>query len=911
MKNLKKVLALVLAVVMIMGVVTVASAKTYKDVDSTNTYADAIDALSSLKILDGFEDGEFKADRTFNRAQAAKIVAIVHNAATNGKIKDQDAISALYSNAQNPFVDCNSSWALPFINYCRITGLADGMTATTYAPKRELTGVQWLKLMLTTLNFDTAKEGYTGTGWDVNVLNRANEIGLLEGLPEGWKAIDNVKRGEAAQILFNALSKYLVEYGQLIKSYGSTNAGTQAKPVKASFVSNEQVSATGMKLVEKMGIKIADSYDVYWRPVTTWTNVNTNKTVATFFKNEVARFTTLTSYCDVLKAIGLSEASTSTIDFEEIFVNGYRNTLQLQPATGKLGYGHKSNRECQGEFVGGQGVLTQVFKMVKTVNGKDVVSYRITEVVSFLGHVQTVAKTTHPSTSTVKFDEVYARKGHQTGSWFLTDANRDNHEKLSVTANLASTAFAAGDYALVAMSWKDTTNTGDGSTGDAGGNGFVVEATKATGTVATLNGATGEYRSTPSQTRIDGTYVNDAWAFVEGYKTAHTIGNSGTKYVFFYDTYGNVIGMLPNVNAKNYFVVENINKTYEAGGVYTINSKLVDFEKATSDVKLTKVSPLGTNDIPTGTTLVKAAAEGGIDFKLDNAKTPNTYYYGLIYSFADGALTREGQNTQPYGTFTHAKNAAELKGKNFKFWAGAEWEYKLDGNTKFLVQKAGSGEYEIYTGYAALPALTATQMDYVTTDGTNNTYCTMVYLGGAVYADESVTGYVTTFKQHAWVDGYEQVTVYAAGEATTVLVRAEDIGSTEFTQNLNALQTAGTPGVYTFTTKVAKDGTVYAASITAKDSVINPRVATIVGFGADVITLVDNDTIALTEYTMGLKDVKIYDARGTTLTVIDAETLQTLVSDAANLGTPAKVTVKVYSTGNANIDGIYVTGTIA
>ncbi len=188
MKNLKKVLALVLAVVMIMGVVATASAKTYTDVKATDNYADAIDALSSLNILDGFKDGDnysFKADGTFTRAQAAKIVAIVHNAATNGAIKGQDAISALYSNAQNPFVDCNSNWALPFINYCRITGLADGMTATTYAPKRELTGVQWLKLMLTTLNFDTAKEGYTGTGWDVNVLNRANEIGLTAGLADG------------------------------------------------------------------------------------------------------------------------------------------------------------------------------------------------------------------------------------------------------------------------------------------------------------------------------------------------------------------------------------------------------------------------------------------------------------------------------------------------------------------------------------------------------------------------------------------------------------------------------------------------------------------------------------------------------------------------------------------------------
>ena len=146
MKNLKKVLALVLAVVMIMGTVAVASAKDYADIKADSDYAEAIDVLSNLNILDGFKNGEtynFQPDGYFTRAQAAKIVAIVHNAATIGKINGQDAISSLYSNAQNPFVDCNNSWALPFINYCRITGLADGMTKTTYAPERRLTGVQW------------------------------------------------------------------------------------------------------------------------------------------------------------------------------------------------------------------------------------------------------------------------------------------------------------------------------------------------------------------------------------------------------------------------------------------------------------------------------------------------------------------------------------------------------------------------------------------------------------------------------------------------------------------------------------------------------------------------------------------------------------------------------------------------
>ena len=894
MKNLKKVLALVLAVVMIMGTVAVASAKDYTDVKADSDYAVAIDVLSNLNILDGFKDGEnykFQPDGYFTRAQAAKIVAIVHNAATTGAIKGQDTVSALYANAQNPFVDCNDSWALPFINYCRITNLADGMTKTTYAPERLLTGVQWLKMMLTTLNFDTDKEGYTGTGWDVNVLNRANEIGLLEGLPQGWKAIDNVKRGEAAQILFNALSKYLVEYGQLIKSYGSTNAGTQAKPVKASFVSNEQVSATGMKLVEKMGIQIADSYDVYWRPVTTWTNKNTNKTVATFFKNEVARFTTLTSYCDVLKAIGLSEASTSTIDFEEIFVNGYRNTIQLQPATGKTGYGHKSNRECQGEFVGGQGVLTQVFKMVDADGN---VSYRITEVVSFLGNVKSVAKTTHPSTTTVTFNKVFGRAGHETGTYFT--AHRDVHAEQALVATLASTAFTTGDYALVAVSYKDTLGASpDGSEGSMGlRTPFVVDATKATGTVATLNGAIGEQRSTPSQTRIDGTYVNDAWAFVEGYNKAHTITNSGTKFVFFYDVYGNVIGMIDNVDAKSYFVAENINKTYEAGGVYTINAKLVDFEKASSDVKLTEVTDYHGDNLPGKLDAVVKAAystdNSTVDFSLDNAKAPNTYYYGLIYSYADGVLVREGQNTTPAGNYAHAKNSAELTA-NFGSYT---YKYKLTEDTKFLVKKV-NGDYETYTGYSALPALSATFMDYIEDA---NGYATLVYLGNAVYGDEAVTGYVTTFEQHDWADGYERVTVYVAGEATVVLVPKSMLNSS----------LSGKPaGVYTFKTAVSKSGTVEVTDIVGPDDGITPFSSTIKSFGKDVVTL-DDSAASTLERTIGLKDVKIYDARGNALTVIDAETLQTLVTDAANLGTPAKVTVKVYSTGNANIDGIYVIG---
>ena len=186
-------------------------------------------------------------------------------------------------------------------------------------------------------------------------------------------------------------------------------------------------------------------------------------------------------------------------------------------------------------------------------------------------------------------------------------------------------------------------------------------------------------------------------------------------------------------------------------------------------------------------------------------------------------------------------------------------------------------------------------MDYVVdADG----YATLVYLGKAVYGDEAVTGYVTTFQQHDWADGYERVTVYVAGEATVVLVPKT---------MLNSTLSGKVAGVYTFKTAVSKDGTVEVTDIVGPDNGITTYTGKIKSFGKDVVTLEASGV----ESTFGLKDVKIYDVRGNALTVIDAETLETAFNDAQGLVPQLTLELKIYSTGNANIDGIYVTGTIA
>ena len=890
MKNLKKVLALVLAVVMIMGVVTVASAKTYKDADKEayKTYADAIDALSSLKILDGFEDGEFKADRTFNRAQAAKIVAIVHNAATNGKIKDQTAISALYSNAQNPFVDCNTSWALPYINYCRITGLADGMTATTYAPKRELTGVQWLKLMLTTLNFDTAKEGYTGTGWDVNVLNRANEVGLTAGLADDWKAIAPIKRGEAAQILYNALTKYLVEYGQLVKN----DYDTTGKYYKTAFISNEQVAQSGYTLGAKMGITIERATDDFRRPGYAWSY---GSWAAFYMDKPVNTYTTAVTACDILKNdMKVSETSGKSVKLnghvkgevkagESGWENTYATELKVDGKATKgtalnyfavdgrkYAYGaedyagitlsHDQDKNCQkvtgswwnAQF-GGQGDLTQVFK---TEDG-----WVITTIHTFLAEVTKVNKTN-------KYNHINGETSDLKVWVDMQDNGPVYAEKHFVAKNgIATTDYAVGTKVLVTLSLKksETENLVDHER-----EGVVASIAAADSKTGKLTGASDlAYAESVS---VDGTKYPTACRFVMGKNDAMKFANYGKTFTFYFDSYGNVIGRDDNTTASTYVVMDKI-YAYSDKGVFTIKADLYDLEgKKLEDVTVAQAGDFADFKPNTNEAAKAGAYEVSIYAAMNKTNLVDALYTYTVNDKGAYVLNWTGSttNNNPYGPTATDPNFAEGYGrldgsythtaKLAYIYAGGNTttaEVKLSESTKFIVKSIG-GEWTSYTGYTALPALTAKYMDVVHIDGDG--YADVVYLGNAIFAGDSITGWVVNWGRFNWADGYDLVTVYVAGEPVVVNV-PNPLGTTDSsTLPLGA-------GMYTFEIGKDKNGVAYATAY--------KRTADISGFVA--LGTVSKDTTAITLQggeVIGLTDVAIYavNADGT-VTKADASVL--------------------------------------
>ena len=949
MKNLKKVLALVLAVVMIMGTVAVASAKDYADIKADSDYAEAIDVLSNLNILDGFKNGEtynFQPDGYFTRAQAAKIVAIVHNAATNGKIKGQDAISSLYSNAQNPFVDCNNSWALPFINYCRITGLADGMTKTTYAPERRLTGVQWLKLMLTTLNFDTAKEGYTGTGWDINVLNRANELGLLAGLPTGWKAIENIKRGEAAQILYNALTTSLVEYGQNIKGYNPTVAAGNF--LTKAFVANESVVSTGVLLAAKMGVGITRTTDSFRRPGYKWSHGTWSKF---YMDAPVNSYTTAVTMCDILK----NDMKVPETSSEAVVLNGYRKGVD-PTATGATTTGllftdadtalnyyavdgfkyaaandriymelqHDKAKECQtwweaaygwkSPVFGGQGDLTQVFK---TEDG-----WVITTIHTFLGEITKLNKNNKYSHATGETAELK----------FWQEMVNDEPQYIERTTTAMTTTdmnYTVGTKVLVQVSLKKSETVNLDNSDYVNGNvGIVAVAEAKTGALTGASDA-----NYPETVSIDGTKYPTNCRFVLGKDKAMNIANNGKVFTFYLDTYGNVIGRVANTDAKSYVVLDRIYATHENGkfglkaDMFDLDGKAI--EGATVAIAGSFASAKDGYDRAGNYSIYNNDGWLTHDYNSDNmiyvvSSHNGPFLTNALYSYTKNdkdvyTLTWVGDATSASkvnvdaddvangvtygpafgrleGTFVHTAKLAYIRVNvtyslvktGDKAWSGND--LSLSESTKFVVKSAG-GAVTTYTGYTALPALTASYLDYLDNDGDG--FADIVYIGKAVFAADNVTGWVLKWTPFNWANGYDLITVYVDGEPVTVNVKHSTI-ETGVDVNGVALR----PGLYTFKTQVDANGVTYSEVYMIDQNASNWMGEAVESYSNDATAIKVKDADGYTQ-TIGLTDVVIYNvlADGT---VVKADASCIAAGDYIIYST------KVSSMGNAPYAVIYV-----
>ena len=205
MRNLKKVLALVLAMAMSLSLAVTAGAayKTFPDQDKIENQ-EAVFLLNALDIVEGRETGDFDPAANINRAEAAKLVAALNLAGV--PVPNAKGVSSF----SDVLGDGSVAWANNYIEYGVSQGSINGMGDGTFAPKANVTGVQFAKMLLGILGYDAAEEGYTGTNWMYNVNIDAVDAGLYRGLDIDATAA--LSRDDAAQMMYNALKAKTVIY---------------------------------------------------------------------------------------------------------------------------------------------------------------------------------------------------------------------------------------------------------------------------------------------------------------------------------------------------------------------------------------------------------------------------------------------------------------------------------------------------------------------------------------------------------------------------------------------------------------------------------------------------------------------------------------------------------------------------
>ncbi len=274
---MKKFLSLVLALVMTMSLVTIsAGAKDFTDSDEI-TYTEAVDVMSAVGIIDGYDGGSFQPTGTLTRGAASKIIACMMLGKTTAEA---------LGNSAAPFKDVPVGSAFAgYIAYCVEAGIVDGYSDGTFRPSAKLTGFAFLKMLLTALGYDSDIEGFTGTNWTVNVSSRAIEIGLTDG-NDDFVGTELATREEACLYAVNTLKATLVKYeskGSSIVINGVEVVEKASDPVyvtsnvysAATSIDDTKDNATGDYTVEfaekyQPKLKLISTEDDFDRPAYTW-----------------------------------------------------------------------------------------------------------------------------------------------------------------------------------------------------------------------------------------------------------------------------------------------------------------------------------------------------------------------------------------------------------------------------------------------------------------------------------------------------------------------------------------------------------------------------------------------------------------------------------------------------------------
>lgn len=119
----------------------------FSDVDSSHPNAEAIEAISEEKIIQGYEDETFKPDDTINRAEFVKILI--------------ETIEAEDVAGSNCYPDISDQWYAPYVCYATAQGYVKGNPDGLFRPSDDINFVEAAKIMVKALDIEIGSDEET------------------------------------------------------------------------------------------------------------------------------------------------------------------------------------------------------------------------------------------------------------------------------------------------------------------------------------------------------------------------------------------------------------------------------------------------------------------------------------------------------------------------------------------------------------------------------------------------------------------------------------------------------------------------------------------------------------------------------------------------------------------------------
>ncbi len=199
MRNLKKILSLALALVMVMSLLTVAGAKDFNDADQIE-HTEAVDVMSSLGIINGKGQNLFDPQGKVTRAEMAKMITYI----SLGNVEP----TAFLGTTTN-LTDINGHWGEAYIKYCYSQGIIAGRGNGIFAPDANVTATEAARMLLVAIGYNANVQVYTGPQWAINVVRDAQISKLYDHVSVVSEEL--LSRDKAAQMMYNALNAKTIQ----------------------------------------------------------------------------------------------------------------------------------------------------------------------------------------------------------------------------------------------------------------------------------------------------------------------------------------------------------------------------------------------------------------------------------------------------------------------------------------------------------------------------------------------------------------------------------------------------------------------------------------------------------------------------------------------------------------------------